>query len=121
MKISEAGWQAQADDATNRRAKSNETPRVHHVFTADLARPRRRANRMNRRNFITVLSGAAAAWPLAVRAQQPVMPVIGYLSSLSAPVTSNRIAFVIIAASAKVCSQGKSGDLLLGLRRTGFG
>jgi len=68
--------------------------------------------RMRRRDFITLLGGGVAAWPLAARAQQSAMPVIGFLNSAAAQGFTSRVAMYRQGLGETGFVEGRVGRLL---------
>jgi putative tryptophan/tyrosine transport system substrate-binding protein len=73
------------------------------MLVRSLLGQRMQFDRLKRREFIALLGGTVTAWPLAVRAQQPLVPIIGYLDSRSSDAMSARL-----------------GGFRQGLKETGF-
>ena len=71
---------------------------------------------MKRREFITLVGGAALACPIAARAQQPAMPVIGVLSSQTRETESARIGAVRQGLNETGFVEGRSAAIEFSLR-----
>jgi putative ABC transport system substrate-binding protein len=63
---------------------------------------------MRRRDFIKVIGGGAAVWPLAMRAQQPALPVIGYLAAGSANAEAQLVAVFVKGLAEAGYEDGKT-------------
>jgi putative ABC transport system substrate-binding protein len=64
-----------------------------------------------RRDFITLIGRAAAAWPLAARAEQTVIPAVGFLSALSAAALTGPVAAFRDGLQSVGYSEGKNVEI----------
>jgi putative ABC transport system substrate-binding protein len=73
---------------------------------------------MTRREFIALLGGAAAGWPLVARAQQPIRPTIGFLGTASAGGIEPLVEGFRRGLAAAGLAEGKSGSTSTARKQT---
>ena len=66
------------------------------------------ASYIRRREFLAALGSAAAAWPLAARAQQPAVPVVGFVSGMSSSASERQAAAFLEGLSETGCLEGQN-------------
>ena len=74
---------------------------------------------MKRRDFITFLGGTTMAWPFAARAQQPAMPVVGYLSASVAGGDERLITALRQGLRKAVMSKARTSKSCFAMRKIG--